>query len=332
MLSKRWKSKAVIFTTLSLLGFVSLPIFTNIKTPAQTSVQSQCTDAEIQKQIQLLNKGESADVKFLVECKSKAVPALIEALDENKDENFRIITIAVLGDIGTQAAPAVHVLNGLLKDKRDNIRIVVVYALGQIGKDGVKPLIFALKDTNKHVRSSAANALGKIGKDAVPALIFALKDSDSNIRAGAADALGEIGADAKFAVPYLTTALKDSDNQVRSASASALEKIKKDELSAPSSLGYVTTDENVHVDINRNNHVSPNYALGSGNTVVNSSTQFVGNNTGYYVRSNPPVMCKIPAIKAVLRWKCPVGVEVAVPVEGVTRKQENRQIQRRENR
>ncbi|MDZ7970552.1 MAG: hypothetical protein RM368_37460 [Nostoc sp. DedSLP03] len=94
-------------------------MLTNATALAQTpSVQPQCTETEIKQHIQQLNKGENADVKFLVACKSKAVSALIKALDENKDENFNIITIAVLGDIGASAAPAVPVLNGLLKNTR----------------------------------------------------------------------------------------------------------------------------------------------------------------------------------------------------------------------
>jgi HEAT repeat protein len=126
MLSKPWKSKAVIFTTLSLLGFVSLPIFTNIKTLAQTSVSSQCTDAKIKKHIQQLNQAETANFNALVKCNSKAVPALITAL-QNQDENLRIIAIAALGEIGVKAIAAQPFLNDLLKDKSQDIRAITVH-------------------------------------------------------------------------------------------------------------------------------------------------------------------------------------------------------------
>ena len=201
MRSQNWKYRAAKLMILGLLTTVNFFMITNIITLPQTpSVESQCTDVEIQRHIQQLNKGETADFDALVACKSKAVPALIKALDENKDENFRIITIAVLGDIDAEAAPAVPVLNGLLKDKKENIRIVVVYALEQIGKDAVPSLIIALKDTNNDVRAGAAYALGKIGADAisaVPALITARKDRGSNdrVRADVGLALREIRED-----------------------------------------------------------------------------------------------------------------------------------------
>ena len=278
---KQWKYGTVaIFMTLAMLEAITLPRLTNATMVAQTPlVQSQCTDVEINKHIQQLNKGESTDLKLLVACNSKAVSALIKAL-EDQDENSRIIAVSALGEIGAEAASAVPVLNGLLKDKRANIRIVVVYALGKIiGKDGVRPLIHVLKDTNKYVRSSAANALGEIGEDIVPSLIIALKDSDSNIRAGVADALGQIGIDAPATVPYLTTALKntalkDIDSKVRSAAANALDKIE--EVNA---ISYFSM-----------------FSLPSSEAMETAAL---------YVKRKPPVMCKIPIIKAVLRWKCP---------------------------
>lgn len=291
---KQWKYGTVaIFMTLAVLEAITLPRLTNATMVAQTPlVQSQCTDVEINKHIQQLNKGESTDLKLLVACNSKAVPALIKAL-ENQDENPRIIAIIALGEIGAEAAPAVPVLNRLLilnrllKDKRENIRIVVVYALGEIirkdreiiHKDGVRPLIQALKDKNEDVRSSAANALGEIGKDIVPSLTIALKDPDSNIRSGVADALGQIGTDVEARNPYLIsalkdTALKDIDSKVRSAAANAIEKIENANARWNAAMLWIPTSE-------------------------------AGTTTALYLKRNPPIMCKIPLIKAVLRRKCP---------------------------
>ncbi|MBW4455547.1 MAG: HEAT repeat domain-containing protein [Nostoc indistinguendum CM1-VF10] len=268
--------------TLAVLGAITSPLLMNPTALAQTRlVEFQCTDVEINQHIQQLNKGESTNLEeLLVACKSKAVPALIKTL-ENQDENPRIIAIAALGTIGAEAALAVPVLNGLIKDKRENIRIVVVSALGQIiGKDGVRPLIQVLKDKNENVRSSAANALGIIGKDAVPALTIALKNPDSNIRAGAADALGQIGIDARATVPYLTIAFKDPDSTVRSAATNALEKIKKS-----------VNDQQEIEDFRRRCRF-----------LKCSSTAQI--RQIYLEQSKPPAMCKIPIIKAVLRWKC----------------------------
>ncbi|MEH2035605.1 MAG: HEAT repeat domain-containing protein [Nostoc sp.] len=297
LIENQWKSgTAAIFMTLAVLGAITLPQFTNATALAQTpSVQPQCTEADIKQHIQQLNKGESTDIKLLVACDSKAVPALIKALDENKDENFNIITIAVLGDIGASAAPAVPVLNGLLKDTRQNIPIVVVYALGQIiGKDAVKPLIQALKDKNEDVRSSAANALGQIGKDAVSALIIALKDPDSNIRAGAANALGQIGANAKDAVPYLNTARIDRNGKVRSAITNALKEIKI----------AMNAVEDVKRYNSRENLVCRGFRLPGEPQTHCQDSYTLGQETVLYLKKKPPVMCKNPVIKAVLRWKC----------------------------
>lgn len=246
----KWQSKAAILIALTLLEVISLSILITTKTQAQTpSIQSQCTDVEIKKHIQQLNKGELADFNALVACKSKAVPSVIKALKENQDENSRIITIAVLGEIGSQAAPAVPILNGLLKDTNTDVRIIVVHALKKIGKD---------------------------------------------------------------AVPALTTALKDPDSKVRSAATNALGQINKDKLSTQSGIRCVAIDVGVQVGIhNTDNSVSPNPAdpFGDdciGNNVSNTSNTITQlSEVSHYIKTNPPVMCKIPAIRAVLRWKCP---------------------------
>ncbi|MDZ8260162.1 HEAT repeat domain-containing protein [Nostoc sp. ChiQUE01b] len=312
---------AAIFMIVAVLGSISLPKLTNATMLVQTPlVQPQCTNVEIDKHIQELNKGAIADFDAIVACSSKAVPALMKALG-NQDEELRIPAIAVLGEIGSKAALAVRFLKASLKDENRDVRIIAVQTLRKIGQDpilpllnalkddnwnvryqatdtlgqiGTKddvvlPLITALKDKNENVRSSAANALEEIGKDAVPALIIALKDPDSNIRAGVADALGQIGIDAEDAVPYLTTALKDIDSKVSSAAANALETInarqKIEEIYAQIEEYYARR--------------CMTFCLERAGSPVSRQT------TALHLRRNPPAMCKIPVIKAVLRWKCP---------------------------
>jgi hypothetical protein len=134
MQSLQWKlQRMATFMILAMLGAMTLTIVTIPKTLAQIppSVNAKCTDVEIQKHIQQLNKGEETDFNALVLCGSSSVPALIKSL-KNKDENFLIITIAALGEIGAEAKPAVPVLRGLLEDKRVNIRIFAADALGKI--------------------------------------------------------------------------------------------------------------------------------------------------------------------------------------------------------
>ncbi|MGJ5630547.1 HEAT repeat domain-containing protein [Nostoc sp. CALU 1950] len=292
-----YMKKCCMFRNFAVLGVITFPQLTNPTMFAQTlSIKPQCTDVEINKYIQQLNKGEIADFNALVACNSKAIPALIKTLG-NQDEEFRLLTIAALGEIGAKSAPALPVLNGLLKDEAENVRIVVVYALGQImGKEGIRTLIQVLKDKNQDVRSSAANALAKLGKNAVPLLIIALTDLDSNIRSGVADALGQIGIDAKDAIPYLTTALKDSDNTVRSAATNALEKIKK-AMDAQQQI-----EENYQRQCIRRNQENARPCKSKKRRYYHTSN--VRQTTLVYLKQNPPVICKIPIIKSVLAWKC----------------------------
>ena len=210
-----WKyGTALIIIALAALGAITLPLLTNSTALAQTpSVQPLCTEADIQQHIQQLSEFKTVNFNALVACNSKAVPSLIKTL-EYEDENFRIITIAALGEIGTKAAPAVPVLNGLLKDdKRENIRIIVDYALEKI-----------------------------IGKNAVPSLNY--------LRSG---------APSPGALPL---------HQCRML-------VNKKYL-------IVRCPPKHNVD-----------NAGVRQTATN------------HLKYNPPVMCNIPIIKAVLTWKCP---------------------------
>jgi HEAT repeat protein len=169
----------------------------------------QCTETQIKTSINRLGKGDTAAFDFLVSCNSQAVPALIKLL-KHQDENIRIVTIAILGQIGEGATEAIPLLEEVLKDRREeneNSRIIVVDALGKMGQAAIPALIAALKDQDSLVRSQVASALGQIGQPAVPALITALKDQDIWVRYQAASALGQIGEEAKNAVPALNAAL-----------------------------------------------------------------------------------------------------------------------------
>ncbi|NMG22290.1 HEAT repeat domain-containing protein [Brasilonema bromeliae] len=136
MFSKHWKYKIAILTPLVVLQAIFSPSLA--QTPSRQLPTAQCTDIEIQKHIQQLNKAERLDFDALVACQSKAVPALIKALTlikalKNKDENTRIIIIAALGEIGSQATPAVPLLNELLvKDESRDVVRMIDYALIQI--------------------------------------------------------------------------------------------------------------------------------------------------------------------------------------------------------
>ncbi|MGH7998806.1 MAG: HEAT repeat domain-containing protein [Brasilonema sp.] len=233
MLSKHWKYRIAILTPLVVLKAIFLPAFAQNPSILATA---QCTNMEIQKYIQQLNKAETSDFDALVACQSKAVPALIKAL-KNEDENIRIMIIAALGEIGSQASPAVPFLNELL-----------------------------VRDRSSDVQSITVHALRKINRGRVPVLITNLKSKDWRVRYQAAHTLGQIGTEAKDAVPALTVALEDEIQPVRSSAANALQKITQ---------------------------------------IWHADSDTVMSNTANHVNNNPPAMCRIPAIRAVLRWKCP---------------------------
>ncbi|KST69230.1 hypothetical protein [Mastigocoleus testarum] len=77
MLWHSWNYKVLIFTTLTLLGASSLPVFTIKGVIAQAA---SCNEVKIKKHIEKLENADNKAFDSLVKCKSKAVPALIEAL------------------------------------------------------------------------------------------------------------------------------------------------------------------------------------------------------------------------------------------------------------
>ena len=110
----------------------AIPTVANIPTFAESpSIQSQCTEVEIKKHIQQLDKAEISDFNALVACQSKSVPALINTLN-HPDESIRIIAIAALGEIGINAKTAVPALITAYKDKSIEVRVVSVDAIGKI--------------------------------------------------------------------------------------------------------------------------------------------------------------------------------------------------------
>jgi HEAT repeat protein len=140
-----------------------------------------------------------------------AVPALIQALD---DDRTRDTALFGLRGMGPRAAAAVPALVQVLQDPREAHRGAAAQALGEIGM-AAAAAIPALtdvvgKDPNGGVREAAARALGAMGpasSAAVPVLIDNLRYGDGGYRVatGAVIALKQIGLPA---VPALTAALK----------------------------------------------------------------------------------------------------------------------------
>jgi vesicle coat complex subunit len=295
--------------------------------PKPTSpATTQCTETQIKTSINRLGKGDRAAFNFLVSCNSQAVPALIKLL-KHKDENIRIVAIAILGQIGEGATEAIPLLEEVLKDRREeneDSRIMVVDALGKImGQAAVPALIAALKDQDSLVRTEAASALGQIGQPAVPALIAALKDQDSEVRSQAALALGQIGKEAKDAVPALIVALKNESWLVRYRAASALGEIGQDAKDAAPELTVIARNDRCleprEAAIQSLRQIIPNQVDSfssqlekidpcSPPTISAFPAPALGKASEREKRANPPVMCRYPLVRAILLWKCPYAL------------------------
>ncbi len=153
---------------------------------------------------------ESGDTELAV----RLVPLFIGALDD-PEGNVRLAAAASLGDLGSQASPAVKPLIRRLSDPEPNVQLEAALALLSVGTEEaraavpVKLLASALSDDEKSPfswwsKEKVPRALGGLkerASDAVPALTAALKND--SLQSDAVWALGEIGPAARTAIPAL---------------------------------------------------------------------------------------------------------------------------------
>jgi HEAT repeat protein len=127
-----------------------------------------------------------------------------------------------LGEIGdSKAVPA---LIEALEDPV--ISWIAAESLGKIGdKRAVQPLIATLGSDEKWLRRNAAKALGRIRDPAaVEPLIKLLSDRKHDVRQAAAEALGAIGERESVGALQLLSA--DPDEKVRKAALASIERIE----------------------------------------------------------------------------------------------------------
>jgi HEAT repeat protein len=182
-----------------------------------------------------------------------AVPVLIQAVnDPNKAVRLRAIT--AIGTIKSDPKSAIPELTELLTIPDREIRLATINSLGKFGSDAkaaVLMLAQALEDQDPAIRTATATTLRLIGKDAtqaVPQLIRSLHHPDRNTRSLSAQALGLIGD--QGAVSALTEALKDLSSDVKSQSAAALGRIGLEARSALPELVKLLNDEAQNVRLN----------------------------------------------------------------------------------
>jgi len=171
-----------------------------------------------------------------------AVPALIDAMDDERPEVRREVLFA-LGSIGPQAKPAVGAARKALSDADPSVRYSAVWALGRIGPDAAEALDELEKDVcntdDPYFGSVCAWAMIRIDsknekrlKQALPVLIKALEHERGFVRSEAATTLGMIGPRAKDALPALKKAASDPDETVAKAAADAIAKITGQQAAA----------------------------------------------------------------------------------------------------
>jgi HEAT repeat protein len=140
------------------------------------------------------------------------VPALVSALERDKQASVRGAAAVALGQIGDPAA--VPVLARKLSERIPGTGLLSRVTRGR-------------REEDEFVRRAAAAALGQIGdRAAVPALIDALSKerTEDDVRREAARALGLIGDPA--ALPALRAALSARDPHLSRIAFEALRKLE----------------------------------------------------------------------------------------------------------
>jgi HEAT repeat protein len=150
-------------------------------------------------------------------CSQRAVPALLEALDD-RARDVRMAAARSLGRLGAvdAAEPLIaSTLDGRLP------RDVAGLTLFDLGPTAVPRLLELSSDVEPAMRAGAIELIGLLGGAGdAPPLIERLRDPSAAVRAAGADALGGLGAgEARDA---LVRALDDRSPPVRAAAARAL--------------------------------------------------------------------------------------------------------------
>lgn len=173
----------------------------------------------------------NADLKASLN--SKAVPALISALQEQKADAYflRANAALALGSMGSDpkvAKDAVPLLITALKDENTLIRSDAANALGLMRSNATNAIPHLIAVMNKdnedeQVRIDAVNALEKIASDSKvpnsPRLVSNLIDILNNgskppyVREAAAYALGNVGLESEKAIKTLIEVVEDVGNE-----------------------------------------------------------------------------------------------------------------------
>jgi HEAT repeat protein len=147
-----------------------------------------------------------------------AVPALIDALNESKERDFKVAAAESLGLIGDRRAE--DALIHATQMPEAPVRSAAIKALGKLGDATVTETLFeAARDRDSSVREAAASSLGLLGVS-VERLTADARSPSWQIRAAAMTTLARLGDPRGLQV--LVSGLSDKDDNVRAEAARSL--------------------------------------------------------------------------------------------------------------
>lgn len=156
----------------------------------------------------------------------EAIPVISSIwLDEEQDQNFRVVAALALGNLGGEEA--VKSLSRAYYNNNDLIRFKALQGLEITGDiKALETVVEGLNDKDKYVKATAIHALGILGNETHVLIISDILDrtDDDFIKISCIDALGNLGGDE---ATIILNKYKDNPNELLSSNAiKALENIK----------------------------------------------------------------------------------------------------------
>lgn len=239
MLVGNWRQEAAperletpLKTSFSLivLGSLCLPTvafgqdFQNDLGEAQ-SRDAKAIRADLTSQDGSIRRQACEDLQALGDGARDALPAVLEILEKDLDEDVQVEAVKVLGQLPQETSVTVPILIELIAQRTGSLQTNAVVVLGSLSEasENVLPCLIGLTRSKRSmVRVYAINALKSLGPKATPA-IPALKkcflDNHPMARRLAAQSLVAIGKDAIKPLAALT---KHKDEDTKTLALSAL--------------------------------------------------------------------------------------------------------------